>query len=1139
MEIAEEDEEEQRAVKRQSVVPEGEGERPETPVNKTSIPDPVTLNSDLASSPEQSKFSSATTSDVPKFVGAGDGPTSPARSIDADGRPDLFSYSSYSSYGKPKVKLGPRPSLDVNNRPQTAGNFRPVSSIPAGFKLFGKGGKKGKGKDANSATSPQEEVPEMNFPQVSTAAAEEPLPSSNDLRPATSTGVPAISTTLAAPVSKKVPMTPEKTRLMKAMQLRQKKKMQASAAALMPDTEMTTIEDDTTTTADDGDAASEKVEAKAHEQVDINDELDDHHQLDGADKKHFSPITHADSGVVLDMLSSPVHTDHTDHTSDSRPESPAAVSEPDQSTGASSLSESTDETIQGKDLDVPRREENDEGNPMSANDSDTKQAEETLHESHQDDSNLATGGESNAGENMLSPQLIEHDEVLLLSPDVYTPNNGGASPSLGPDVEVDIKSPAETGANEQEIRDTVTLPISEFSANNSLLPTAQQDALEMTSDSAVTDGEEEATSPKLRVPRSKFSTQDLSGAAKAAAAAETPIATPVVELDSNPVVLEDPVTPAKDEVRVELVEAQHEEQVQPQTKRTPAIARIQTDVASHGCGLSEGQISEDEDLMEELHSATLQDAHPLIVTKSPLTPLFSSPISAIRPSSAAGSTSSHTVRTVSNPVRGGLIVPTDVTQSSARSLSSGAAYLHKVTQQQTASGNLGMKSNVGSSISQRIKALEMLSAGSGEPPRPVSRDRPSSTFFSVQKKDPARAPSVMDRGKTFRKDTPPSPSPPIESSPEAASKSGRRRSGSVVSRLSVFETSPRPNSSHSHAHQSRNNQESVSVTAKIIRDPNQAQNLEPPRDPSEYHYLDLKQSPLVVDHQKAMPHRSTTVAVESAQERRSISLEREKDDKTRRSSLSIVKDFIKERRKSVTSVGDVFTAPTVRPSRSPSRPSSTHQNNTAFTNRLSMTGRRASMSKDRDNNTQSTATDGPTSGDDNRSSSSDKKKSRAGRFMRRLSNLSGSRSKTSTSPMLSPTVAEEGDQAIKMSQSNGPGSPWIVSYLGDVNVQFPDNLLWKRRNVCLDSQGFLILSALAALNGRPAQGTKRYHLSEFRSPYTPDVEIQELPNSVVLDFIEGTGIQLACEDRAGQLNVLHGKHSQSLPLSRNIQGKIF
>ena len=140
--------------------------------------------------------------------------------------------------------------------------------------------------------------------------------------------------------------------------------------------------------------------------------------------------------------------------------------------------------------------------------------------------------------------------------------------------------------------------------------------------------------------------------------------------------------------------------------------------------------------------------------------------------------------------------------------------------------------------------------------------------------------------------------------------------------------------------------------------------------------------------------------------------------------------------------------------------------------------------------------------------------------MRRLSNLSGSRGKNSPT-VLSPSVAEDRAAEAATQRPATTGSPSVVSYMGDVNVQFPDNLLWKRRNMCLDSQGFIILSALPAQSGRQAQGTKRYHLSEFRTPYTPDVEVQELPNSVVLDFIEGASIQLACEDRAGQLNVLN------------------
>ena len=97
--------------------------------------------------------------------------------------------------------------------------------------------------------------------------------------------------------------------------------------------------------------------------------------------------------------------------------------------------------------------------------------------------------------------------------------------------------------------------------------------------------------------------------------------------------------------------------------------------------------------------------------------------------------------------------------------------------------------------------------------------------------------------------------------------------------------------------------------------------------------------------------------------------------------------------------------------------------------------------------------------------------------------------------------------------------------MGDVNVQFPDTLLWKRRNACLDSTGFLVLSALpgAAQSGKLGQTTKRFHLGQFKTPYTPDMEVEELPNSVVLDFVGGSGLQLACEDRQGQVKMLQSK----------------
>lgn len=52
---------------------------------------------------------------------------------------------------------------------------------------------------------------------------------------------------------------------------------------------------------------------------------------------------------------------------------------------------------------------------------------------------------------------------------------------------------------------------------------------------------------------------------------------------------------------------------------------------------------------------------------------------------------------------------------------------------------------------------------------------------------------------------------------------------------------------------------------------------------------------------------------------------------------------------------------------------------------------------------------------------------------------------------------------------------------------------------------------------------KRFHLSDFRTPYPPDQDRQELPNSVVLDFIDGRSLQCACETHIGQAQVLQSK----------------
>lgn len=49
---------------------------------------------------------------------------------------------------------------------------------------------------------------------------------------------------------------------------------------------------------------------------------------------------------------------------------------------------------------------------------------------------------------------------------------------------------------------------------------------------------------------------------------------------------------------------------------------------------------------------------------------------------------------------------------------------------------------------------------------------------------------------------------------------------------------------------------------------------------------------------------------------------------------------------------------------------------------------------------------------------------------------------------------------------------------------------------------------------------KKFPLSDFRIPYLPDLDRQELPYSVLLDFIEGgTTLQIACEDAESQRRI--------------------
>ncbi|KAJ6785905.1 hypothetical protein PWT90_05546 [Aphanocladium album] len=1001
VEIAEEDEDDQPASKRKSFA--GDAEPPKTPVDPSWNSDPVTLNADLASSPEQSKFSAEDTTEPPNFIGADERPST-SDSYDRS----LNSASSY-PYGKPKVKLGPRPSLDVNIRPQTAGNFRPVSAIPAGYKLFGKGSKRTKSRESNSLASPQEEIAAMDFG----VAADVDDASKENTDPALT---PSNSETALKPAKK---ISPEKARLKKAMQLREKKRLAAEKAARE---------------GGDAAAAAETVEAEAEAEDAAlgDDELNAEAALD--DLSMETPASEA-TDIFIDAQSTTSIADHASvaTATDSHPASPAlGESETGDSTKASSISESTDETAREKEETGAKTPQQPEEKTAKQKEADALAAVAALPD--KDVTNMTTEDHIKATEAALfgTPELNADEESIGIPISKFSTNNSGSLP-----IKESTEAPAE--------------------AKEAMQPAVDPIGLGLT--------------PQL-------SAQDLLAATRAAA--EPSVETPAGELAQSPLVVPAVVTSSQTvpEITETVVEVEPQESIAEPEKRKGLVEPIQTS------GIDKN--AEENTTPTTAAVIAEADAKPSI-TETPVTPVTPEGVIPAMPLSASTTPQPYVVRTVSNPVRGNLIPPSDVGQSSARSMSSGAAYLHKITQQQQANANLSSKSNVGSSISQRIKALEMLSANNATEVRPVSRERPQSTFFSVKKSEPLRAPSVIERASSLRMAAPPSRDG-SDSSPET-SRPPRERSGSISNRLSMFQPSP---------DSARGAPESISVTAKIVRDPN-PQMPELTRDGAGFNPLELKQSPLFVSHQKPSQDSSMDSPTDTL-----------KDD-GRRSSVSLVRGLMKDKRANSDDSVPVASPPA------------------NFSPRLSFSSRR-STGKEGDEAQSPDVTDAASGGEDK---ASDSKLSRASRFMRRLSNLSGSRSKNTLPPATKSPLAQDDEQRIEASRPSTTGtSPWIVSYLGDVNVQFPDNLLWKRRNMCIDSQGFLVLSALPAPSSRAAQGTKRYHLSEFRPPYCPDVEVQELPNSVVLDFIEGTSLQLACEDRAGQISVLndlgdaHSKHAE-------------
>lgn len=642
---------------------------------------------------------------------------------------------------------------------------------------------------------------------------------------------------------------------------------------------------------------------------------------------------------------------------------------------------------------------------------------------------------------------------------------------------------------------------------------------------------------QITIPRSKFSVQDLQSE-------NTPIISytaPVIQTDHAQL------------GHVTIPEAQNsplgstfsqdssisQDDLRRNSKRMKGnVEPIRTDlsVTDRSAFNTDNEFSDDEDLMDELQSASVQQAMPISVSKSPITPIFPS----FSPNKMAKD--NRASRVFSSPTRksagANTSNPRPVSQSgeSIRSVSASAAYLQRIQQQQAAPV-LAKKVNIGSSISQRIKALESnLNPDSSATTAPPQNASPA--FFSVRKpsvRSVSRGSSIAERTNSLTLNT---SSPTLSRAPSQEVFKNHDRSGSVASKLSASKVFPEQTSSQ------KSSPESIQVTARIVRDPE----LQPSY---------LQESVLVINHHKGMNARSPPPPPpkDTPEERRlSISTDN-KAKKDRRSSATVVKDIIESSRSSFSSHRQSATVDPSPASRSTPLSTSVPASISPVGPRPSSVQSRGSMGS-REN---SASTLSPTHSSDESSlhGTAGKKEGRASRMMRRMSS-SLSASRKTIAHAVSPTVREdiESDFASTLAPSTSSGrsanadAALTIADIGDVNVQFPDTLLWKRRSVRLDSAGFIILSPASSGAGAGASAkvaVKRIHLSSFHIPFVPDAEIMEMPNSVVLRFIEGmvdgsssgyggAELQIACEDRGGQTRALQGKLALRYLLRRSLNG---
>lgn len=510
--------------------------------------------------------------------------------------------------------------------------------------------------------------------------------------------------------------------------------------------------------------------------------------------------------------------------------------------------------------------------------------------------------------------------------------------------------------------------------------------------------------------------------------------------------------------------------------------------------------SDDESFMEELQNATVHEAKPVSVNRTPATPVLSKTSTRANtfdmPPEPSSATSDQSLSMAQpNNARRSPSIDSQVSTPNRQRAASRAGSTRSLSTAlpqwpphptEPVPALPKQRPIIGATISKRVKTFEGLSQREASPPVLTPKDQAlrSSSLSKMLKRTSFLAHSQGEK---------PPETPMLRASPSPLRAEFESTERDFLSRPWV----QRPGSS-TEVYSPTHKGETVSVTARIVRDPVKPKSAHGTSDTTRSMHI----SPLIVEHENFM---SSDVRPHLPREMTAQSMD------------SIATSTTPSERRRFSFSSHKSGGQTLSP-------------NEAKSHRMSLASHKKT----------------PKAPSDSSSVVDEKRQSRTSRMLKRLSGMGKSRSQresimsspTREHPQSQPNILEETVEGTTGPTTRpdlelDPSLTRHVVDIGEVNVQFADTLLWKRRFLRVDDQGYLIFAP--PTNDFSTRGrSPKIHLEELYKPALPDREREEMAWSILLDLKNGGTVQCACESRSAQQLVLKSEFKPKVLFNENL-----